>query len=195
MNFPVYLHPEQSGRFIVYVTNNQGQMQRVAGNEILVPAPTTAVIGQESEYVIANHHFCDHYRVSTENGTVALEGDVISYTPATEGSAGFTLNGVFYPIQAQVPAPLEPTAPMVESPINFATNTPSQVTLSTSPFSPGSPSHAHVATRWQIATDANFTNVVHDITETNPSKLISRLSPTLVDGTTYFVRAKHIAEV
>ena len=51
----------------------------------------------------------------------------------------------------------------------------------------------HYATHWQIASDANFTTLVYDVTST--TDLTEMATFGLDEGTPYYIRAQHIGQL
>ncbi|WP_207458666.1 hypothetical protein [Azospirillum sp. SYSU D00513] len=93
-------------------------------------------------------------------------------------------------IRFQVQA--KPAAPVNLSPANGATNVPLGGPLQTSSFAVPGSSDTHVATQWQIASDAAFTAILHDSGDS--SSLLSYTIPpsaNLPALTTCYWRARH----
>lgn len=137
-------------------------------------------------FKIVNHHFCDLYEVSTTNGVVTLTDDIISYTAAIPGAGGFTLNGVFHAVEVIQAGPVTPS---LITPSNEEGNVITEPVLVSTGYVTQEPDLTHYATRWQIATDAAFTNIIADVT--SQTELDSWMAPALTPGVTYYARVQH----
>lgn len=87
------------------------------------------------------------------------------------------------------------SAPEIISPLNGATVTTRQPIIQTSAFAGNG---THVASRFQIATDDAFTNIIHDSGRTTISLLqysLAGAGVTLPSGQTLRVRAAHESSV
>ena len=186
----IEVNPLPSGHLSLTIRDSEGlpypvrQNNIVKSNNLLGWSLTTVV---EGTYEIVNHHFSDHYSVSTDNGSVSIDGDLIHYTPAIEGPAGFLLNGVKVGVTALWPGPLKPA---ILSPAQDEEDVPATFVLVSSTYIAEEPGLMHFKTQWQVATDANFTNIVYD--HTSEVDLLSHAVSGLPDGTTYYVRVRYI---
>jgi hypothetical protein len=143
--------------------------------------------GVTGRYQITNYHFSDDYRVSTWNGVVSLDDDEIVYTPETVGSGGFFLNGTRYVLEVLPEGPLKPS---IFSPTNGQQGLSKTPTVVSNSFDTEEAGLTHHATRWQIATDAAFTNIVVD--ETSTTSLLTYTVEQLESEGEYYVRIQHI---
>jgi len=182
--------PGQAGRIFIKARNDGNTLLHVCQDDRAVSqnmfnwALTATVTGT---YRIVNHHFCDEYDVRTNNGTVSVTDDIVSYTPATEGAGGFWLNGTFYEVTVLYPGPIKPA---VTSPIEGAVDQLPTIDLISPAFVTELPGMTHYATQWQVATDIGFTNIIHD--ETSQTDLLIHTVSGLESLTTYYVRVRHI---
>lgn len=145
--------------------------------------------GRTGIFTIKPYHFCDSYRVSTENGIVSIDEDTISYTPADVGIGGFSLNGVFVEVTVIRDAPVKPQILYPNEP-NQEINHGAVVV--SSDYSAEDPELIHVASRWQVATDSAFTDIVIDVT--SETALDEWVLGELTGEITYYVRVQHIGE-
>lgn len=179
----------------VYVKVLDAQQNLILANQADKIQRQTRFVGKltknlTGQYKIQNYHFCDEYRVSTENGVVSIAGDTITYTPAVEGSGGFTLNGSFYSIEILPEGPLKPS---LYSPVDQETGVSASLTLISNSFDSEEVGWVHTATHWQLARNAEFTDlVVDDLSTTN---LLTYECPQLDSLGVYYVRIRHVGEL
>ena len=128
------------------------------GNLINIDGPTSTYINRSTTYVITNHDSYVTYILGTTNGTVSRINDIITYTPATVGAGGFTINGKALAITVNDNLILQPS---ISAPVNNAVNLGPSLDLVSSAFDVTTPgSDTHLDTDWQIATDVLFNNVL-----------------------------------
>lgn len=143
--------------------------------------------GVPATFKITNYHFCDTYKVRTNNGTVSISGDTVTYTAAVGGAGGFWVNGSFVAVTVVADQPFKPS---ITYPANNQTGILKTATMLSSAFSAPAGTWTHVRSRWQIARDQYFGDIVLD-TE-SPTALVSFVANGLVSKTSYYVRVKHI---
>lgn len=78
--------------------------------------------------------------------------------------------------------------PVILSPVDNATGLERSFFVTTSTFSTNARSQ-HLNTDWQIASDRNFVNIIHE--KLSDSEATEWLTPKLNANTTYFIRARH----
>lgn len=184
---------EEGGRLKLNAMTKTGEMVRVAiGDQAtnLSAAVWEAVAGYTTTYTLPSHHFSDTYLVATDNGVVKMVGNIVHYTPAVFGNGGFWVNGVFHNVLVR---PAAPITPVITLPVTGALETAPTVACATAAYSANIAGSTHYSTRWQIATDANFVNIVSDVISTTDK--ITYTSPYLTGGVKHYLRAKHIGQV
>lgn len=181
---------DSGGRLILSTTDATGQVVQIDQQELIKTLNAGGWIGAEGvegSYQIVNYHFANDYVVSTTNGTVRVVNDMIYYTPALRGNGGFLVNGTFCAVTVSTSDPLKPS---VTSPTYNDVAQSKTVALTTNAFSDADNTVTHTSTRWQIATDPAFTNLVMDVTSTT---YLTSIQVTGLDwGGSYYARARHI---
>ena len=147
----------------------------------------TITVGVEYSFEIAHKHFSDTYEVNTTNGTAYISDKYVKYTPSVIGNGGFWLNGTFHPVIVVKNQPIQPsiTSPVVDTLLPNAT-----VAIASSAFVTEDVTVTHTSSRWQVATDPDFINIVMDTT--SATALTGITSTGLSRGKTYYVRVMHI---
>jgi hypothetical protein len=118
-------------------------------------------------------------------------GDVIYDPYPTSQSAGFDLDAVGIRYESGVNGP--PDQPLPVSPQDGAVNVPIDPVLTSGPFTdPNTPTgDFHSKTRWQIAWDAAFTDMVLDLASPVSLTTLVLTGSLLQAGTTYFWRIQY----
>ena len=181
---------ESGGRVSLVVHDSVGVPLRLDGLDYTKTSARlkwTISVGVEYSFEMVSKHFSDTYEVSTSNGTAYISDKYVKYTPAVIGEGGFWLNGTYHAMTIVKNQPLQPTitAPVVDT---LYANT--QVALATGSFVAEDATVTHTSTRWQVATDPDFINIVMDVTST--TGLTGITATGLSRGKTYYVRAMHI---
>lgn len=146
----------------------------------------SVVVGMPGTYKVVNHHFTDVYTVSTLNGTVSVSEGIVTYTPALLGSGGFWLNGTYVPVTVVQDSVGKPS---ITSPSNESVAASLYPELTSTDFKAQNPAMTHTYSRWQVAKDSGFTNIVYDTTD---AVSLTRLKlPRLKNGQKYYVRVCH----
>lgn len=83
------------------------------------------------------------------------------------------------------------TQPSLTSPASGATGISRTPTLTSSAFAVTGGADTHASSRWQVATDAAFTNLVVDSGNSTAAKTSYTLGINLAYGTTYYARVMH----
>lgn len=130
-----------------------------------------ALIGEANYYQIGNYHYSDEYELDTSNGSVGFyerDQSIVVYTPGVLGAGGFTINDVEFLIDVVEPGPV---APVILSPEGGSPTTIIQLgdLVTASDYLDPTWKTVHSSTRWQIATDLNFSNIVADHLEESAS--------------------------
>lgn len=147
------------------------------------------VVGLAASFKLVNHHFTNDYVLSTTNGTVSRAGDIITYTPSTLGSGGFWVDGSFHSVTVVADRVGKPSLTFPAEGSQSVISTP---TLTGTTMSVQNPLFTHYWSRWQIATDAAFINLIFD--KTSSSELLSIRIPQLTSGQTYYARVMHFGQ-
>lgn len=169
---------------------------------VALDGPVLVYDGSSNTYQITNYNAFASYSVSATGGTVSITGSQVSLTiPASSGLSGLSLtvtktnpggNPEKYVFFVSVGASSVNT-PSVIFPSNGSTNVSLTPTLTGSAYATtptGSGTHAY--SKWQIATDSAFTNVVFD-SGNDAVHLTSITIPSgnLSIGSSYYVRVRY----
>jgi hypothetical protein len=147
------------------------------------------VVGLNAVFKVTNHHFTDLYTVSTTNGTVSITDGVITYTPSTIGQGGFTINGQ----KVNVTVVQDKVGkPNVTLPKHLSTGVSRYVEAASSDFKVQNTAITHAYSRWQVASDASFTQIIYD--GADASNLTRLKLPKLKNGQKYYVRIQHFGK-
>lgn len=162
--------------------------------------PVLVYPGSTNTFKITDYNSSSAWAVASSVGTVSRTTDTVTLTLASNAATGFlnldiTRDGVKVtfkvPVGAAAIAP-----PTITAPAQAATNVAFDPTLTSSAFQVYPAGYdAHTKTRWQIATDAAFTNLVLDKETAVAGNLRSlpladvplRLQP----STRYYMRARY----
>lgn len=169
---------------------------------VALDGPVLVYDGSSNTYQITNYNAFASYSVSATGGTVSITGSQVSLTiPASSGLSGLSLtvtktnpggNPEKYVFFVAVGASSVNT-PSVTFPGNGSTNVSLTPTLTGSAYATtptGSGVHAY--SKWQIATDSAFTNVVFD----SGNDAVNLTSITVPSGnlsisSNYYVRVRY----
>jgi len=183
---------EEGGRLV---------LQTVDGNQQPVPISlATAVeslnlfnwsvtVGLISEFKIKNYHFSDLYFVKTQNGKAWINEDRIFYQPEVSGEGGFTINGTHYSVYVLDVAPAKPS---IVYPKDDSENISTQAEFVASKYVSEDPSLRHVRSRWQIAKDPDFVDIIFDKEGEDILNMLQAYR--LQYGQELYVRVQHIGE-
>ena len=137
-------------------------------SSINITGPLSLAINQVQTYTITDYDINTTYNLAAISGSVSRSGNTITYTaPGTTGSSGFTLNGKTFAIAI---GSLLPTTPSITSPSTGSTGMLSSVSFTGTAFSMLAGSDTHEGSDWQIATDAGFTSIVSQVTNSSTNK-------------------------
>jgi len=181
---------EPGGRLKLQALNGYGELVQINGEDTarsLAKFNWSITVGIEATFDIATSHFSDTYNVSTKNGTVHVAGNQVKYVPATVGVGGFLLNGTMHVVDVIKNAPVRPT---LLSPTTGGISPTVYPVLSSSAYNVDDTTIVQSSSRWQIATDPEFVNIVVDVEST--TALTALKSPLLIRGVTYYARVMHI---
>lgn len=144
-------------------------------------------VGVEATFEIVAKHFSDKYIVTTNNGSVKMDGMFVKYTPEFVGLGGFWVNGTWHEVEV---LKNQPFAPTILLPMDNSESQTTAPVLQTSDFVVDDATILHVSTRWQVATDKDFVNILIDVTSEEELKTLQATN--LNRGQRYYVRAMHI---
>lgn len=137
--------------------------------EVLTPqraptlvGPTSLYQGQKGIYTLTASLDGDDYAVTSDHGDVFRTGNVIEFTPFLNrtGDAELQINHRTVTIEV---LEVKPAAPLIEAPVDGAVGIdPREILLAASSFELNADvfNDTHVATDWELSTDAEFTNIV-----------------------------------
>lgn len=150
---------------------------------VMLIGPTYGVKDETLTYKISNYNSWRTYTVTTSNGTVTRSGDTITLIPVVSSTTvvNLTVNGRVFAITVH--------GKEIIKPVLTVDNQGWTVNLSSSVFQTQFSNDTHTASRWQIAKDANFLQIVKDSGET--SSLMGYSFTGFDLSTTYYVRLAH----
>lgn len=155
----------------------------VSGNYVSLTGPNSVVANEVAIFNITNYDSWKSYTVSATVGTVSRNGSVITYTaPASGTNCGFTINGRNIDLSILDPYVAAPEISFPYFDFNTAVSTA---------FSVIGGSDTHEGSDWQLATDDNFTNIIHQLVNDNTNKLSWNISSYISNGNTYSIRVRH----
>ena len=153
-----------------------------------IDGPLQVFLNSKSTYTITDHDLTTHYRVIPLTGSVVLNNDQIEYTAPVSGTTGgFVVNDKV--IEVALVRPYV-TQPSITSPTTGTVNVQQSITLTSGVFSTVGGNDTHQSSDWQIATDAAFTNLVAQASEST-SSLTSYTVTGLTANTTYYARVRY----
>ena len=183
---------DQRGSMSIRIQDEQGLEHRVAPEIVLVSETEVHRVGALSRFRILPYHFTDSYPFQTDLGVLYVEDGMLYYLSSQTGVETIRLDGRAIS-SFTVELPQLPT-PSIVTPSPDSVAPQPTVTVTGSSYSPpAGQSYAHQETRWQLATDANFTQIVRDYTSS--IDLTSTVMDGLSYGTTYWVRCMYLAEL
>jgi hypothetical protein len=157
---------------------------------ISIDGPVSVIVNSINEYTIGRYSNFNDYNITSDAGNINRVNETITLTaPAAPGVITLTINGKSFSIDV-VPATTHVNTPSITSPVTGATNLGPDIAITSSLFSATGGSDTHEGTDWQIATDANFTNIVASATNSSTDKLswaVQGLQP----ATQYFIRTRY----
>lgn len=152
--------------------NAQGKATGTLPDDLPIPGhsifgPTKLVAGASAQYRITDFDKQISYTVSTDSGSVSMDGDIVVYTaPSQTGNFGFNLGTRFFPVQVIAAAPSKPE---VLSPTENAAVGNNQVVFSSSAFVMTSPTSTdtHAVSDWELSseTPGAFGNISSRVSE------------------------------
>jgi hypothetical protein len=150
---------------------------------------TSLEINQQTTYFITDYETFLAYTITAIRGVVSRVGDTITYTaPSSVGPGGFIING--RAVNIPITASFSVNTPVITSPVNNATGLSTSPSFTSNAFGLSGSSDTHEGSDWQIATDASFTNIVSQVTNSASNKLSYNASG-LNANTTYHVRVRY----
>ena len=181
---------EPGGRLRLLAKDAYGELIPINGEDTtrsLAKFNWSITVGIEATFDIATKHFSDTYTVSTTNGTVKIVGSKVKYTPTVVGAGGFMLNGTMHRVEVIKNAPVRPA---LTAPEKAFVSTSVYPVLSSTAYNVDDTAITHSASRWQVATDPEFINIVIDV---ESSTALTALKTTeLIRGEQYYARVMHI---
>lgn len=161
--------------------------------------PVLLYPGSTNTYKITDFNFASSWAVATGTGTVTRSGDTLTLIIPSNAPAGIVALDVTRDNSKEsFKIPLGAAAiatPTITAPAQAATSVSFEPTLTSSAFQVYPAGYDnHAKTRWQIATDAAFTNLVLDKeTAANLKSLpLSEVPLRLAPSTRYYMRARYI---
>lgn len=183
---------DQKGGLSLKIEDSETNEHVVRSVIRLIPETINHMVGSPSKFRIQPYNFTDTYDFQTALGNCYVEDGKLYYVALLSGTETVTLNGaIVTSFQVTDPAP---GTPAMVFPSENAINQPVNAVVSCSPYvPPEGQTYTHTATRWQLASDENFTNIVRDFT--SATDLTSTVMTDLTHNASYWVRCMHIAEL
>lgn len=178
---------------------NLSKLRRIAGagsSDISLVGPTTVVAGTNNTYTITDYDDFSVYTVEVDQGTVSRTEDTITVgvPPAGVNIVTLTLgrNNNFRDFEIAVGSS-GVARPSIVYPAQGGTGVPNSMTIQATPFTPvPTGSTTHKESRFQVARDSGFTDLVLDTLVTTGNLTQTSVSG-LVAGQQYYARVKYIA--
>lgn len=150
----------------------------------------TVPVNSTTVYTIAGYSSFLLYTITTDAGTVTQNGNQLTFVaPSSPMAVKITLNGRVFNINV-VPITTYVNTPIINTPTPGSGNLSANVGFTSSVFAVSNGSDTHEGTDWQIATDANFANIVSSVTDSSSNK-VSWSVTGLLANTTYYVRLRY----
>ena len=164
-------------------------------NEVSLDGSTVVNQGTTTVYTITDFNSFSKYAVSSSVGTVSLAGDKVTLTLPTTTATQVTISVTKDNAVSQFIVAIGATrivTPYLTSPQAGATNVNLAPVLSAAPFATAPVGvDTQASSRWQVATDAGFTNIIYD-SGTTALNLLQQPVPAgiLSLSTQYFARVQ-----
>lgn len=156
-----------------------------------VKGPLEVAKGKTYIYTITDYDYTLPYTVTADKGTVAVSGEIITYTaPATTGVDFISINERRVYLSVGEP---KPAAPYVVSPAPGAYVFGSTAVFTSSAFNMGDPSisDTHSQSSWQLSEMDDFSTITAETVASTSNKTTWAVN-NLIAGRSYYVRVKHI---
>lgn len=192
MSYVLRADIEEGGRLVLQTVDGSQQAVPISlatAVESLNLFNWSVTVGLISQFKIKNYHFSDHYFVKTQNGKVWIIDDIIYYQPNVSGEGGFTINGTYYRVYVLDVAPAKPS---IVYPEDNSENIPTQAEFVASQFISEDPALRHIRSRWQIAKDPDFVDIILDREGGDILNMLQAYR--LQYGQELYVRVQHVGE-
>lgn len=160
--------------------------------------PVLVYPGSTNTYKITDFNFSSTWSVATDTGTVTRSGDTLTLTIAANAPAGVVALDVTRDNSKEsFSIPLGAAAiktPVITAPMSGSTDVGFEPTLTCAAYQVFPAGYdVHAKTRWQISTNASFTNLVLDKeSAANLRSLpLSEVPLRLAPSTRYYMRVRH----
>lgn len=152
--------------------------------------PKTITAGAPANYTILDLDDFLEYEISADGADVQRNGDMLTVV-AYQGvsSVKLRINTKEYIIAVDGASGTIAT-PSIVSPVNNFDSASEVQTVVSSGFGSSIPGESHLSSTWELASDANFTQIILSLTKSTVSKT-SWVVTGLVAGRSYFVRVRH----
>ena len=159
-------------------------------NPVNVQGQLIVLANGSLQLFITDYDSFKNYNLSCSAGTISQVGSIVTYVaPATTGNQTLYIGGRSFTVQVSIAKPYQPS---ITAPVYGATVLTSAYTLTGTAFSEFGDSSTHLASDWQIASDAAFTNIVLSTTADTVNKTSWSVTG-LADTITYFARVRYKA--
>lgn len=156
-------------------------------NYTIIKGPTHVGLGIRNTYFIGNYNANDNYNVTVSDGIVGLMGNgtILFIAPSKAGPVTLTVNERTVTIEVCEQKPAKPVC----SAYDLGDGNDVKIVLESNAFTMAHGTGTHLATDWQVATDFEFTNLVHDVVAFTDYLLYYTVS-NLSYNTTYYCRVR-----
>jgi hypothetical protein len=175
-------------------------LRGTGGKNINLYGPVTVLPNTSNEYTVTDYDSFSMYTVSTSVGTISMALDKITLaipngTPDGVLNMKVARNGVerLFSVAVDSSGAGLVVTPSIISPVDGATGVSSATSIQATAFAtvPAN-TGTFVSSRWQVARDAEFSDIVDDVVLTTGDK--TRFTPTsLTVNTPYYARVKYIS--
>ena len=157
---------------------------------VSIDGPLQVIVNSSNTYQITRYSSFNQYAVSASAGAISRVNETITFVaPATPQVVNITINNRIFAVDV-VPVSAYVNTPVISAPVNNAVNQGPGLSISASVFNVTGTADTHESTDWQIATDANFTNIAFSSIADATNKTSWSVS-NLLANTNYFIRVRY----
>lgn len=190
----------EAGTRVLFVNNEEAGPGRALN--VSLNGPTLVYPGQSNTYMLSDYDAFAVYSVSTTVGTVSRDGTTITLmVPSGVTDTTLDLSVTRDNVRATFRVAIGDAAiatPEITYPSNGATGVDFEPDLSATALVVYPDGYdRHISTRWQVATDSNFTNLVFDSSDDTANLTAINLGAEnvrLASATRYYVRVRYQGE-
>lgn len=159
-------------------------------NKVNVSGSLLVFVNTTVTFQITDFDSFKAYTLSVSAGSVSRSNDTITYTATGVAQmVNMTINGRVIQLNVSLPAPAQPT---ITTPVNGAVNqSTSSLSATASAFVAQGDSSTHLASDWQLASDAGFSSIIAQSLADTTNKTSWSPAVTLSVNTTYYLRVRY----